>query len=240
MNGTMTIQYPSASEIAVVNEAQSYMKQAMARCDPSHDVYHVQRVRGTALNIAKSLAERNPDMLVVELAAILHDILDKKYLPREMQESKPDTLEYLRPFFESVSTHIDLIGTGRAALISKVIDNVSWSNEKELRAMGEWETWHEDCVELHIVQDADRLEAIGAIGIMRCSAYSSAANRPLIVPDGDPAYLRSAMAHFYEKLVLIEESLKTDLGKQLGGKRHKFMVEFLNELGEEIIASNRH
>ncbi len=79
---------------------------------------------------------------------------------------------------------------------------------------------------------------------MRCSAYSSATNRcvyecgslfdseiffferPLIVPDGDPAYLRSAMAHFYEKLVLIEESLKTDLGKQLGGKRHKFVRLF--------------
>lgn len=124
----------------------------------------MQRVRGNALNIAKSLADRHPDMLVVELAAILHDILDRKYLPQEMQGTKPDTLEYLRPFFESVSSHIDLIGSGRAALICKVIDNVSWSNEQELRAMGEWETWHENCVELHIVQDADRLESIGAIG----------------------------------------------------------------------------
>lgn len=131
----------------------------------------VQRVRGNAVNIARSLADRNPDMLVVELAAILHDILDKKYLPSELQGSKPDTLQYLRPFFQSVSSHNDLIGSGKAVLISKVIDNVSWSNEQELRAMGEWETWHEECIELHIVQDADRLDAIGAIGSISDSLF---------------------------------------------------------------------
>lgn len=103
------------------------------------------------------------DLFVIELAALLHDILDKKYL----KEPISDPLSYFEPFFKSTSNHVDLIKDGRAELILKIVDNVSWSNEKKLRSEGRWTEWHDTCVELQCVQDADRLDAIGAIGPSR-------------------------------------------------------------------------
>lgn len=118
------------------------------------------------MNIAKAFpGDRKPDLLVVELSAILHDILDKKYLPPDLHDSEINTLEYLLPFFETISSRVDLIGSGRAETIAKIIDGVSWTNEQSMRITGEWDTWHDECIELHCVQDADRLDAIGAIGI---------------------------------------------------------------------------
>jgi uncharacterized protein len=139
----------------------------------------VERVRKTALSIAKdistSLSEIKIDLLVVELAAILHDILDKKYLKEAV--SDPDA--YFQPFFDSVSQHVNLSADGRAGLIVKIIENVSWTNEKKLRAIeGGWTEWHQSCIELHCVQDADRLDAIGGIG---ASAISSDTRRRSIL-----------------------------------------------------------
>lgn len=149
-------------------------------------IYLVHRVRKTALTIARSLPVP-PDLLVVELgssqllivsgpawssfikqpaphsASLLHDVLDKKYVtPAEAE----DPYTYFLPLFKSIaSTHsLDLIQDGRAKLISKIVSNVSWSNEKKLRKEGLWSDWHEACLELHCVQDADRLDAIGAFG----------------------------------------------------------------------------
>lgn len=153
----------------------------------------VQRVRKTALSLARSLLAKRPDLLVVEMAALLHDILDKKYV------AAADPHAYFLPFFEILAREhqLDLISDGRACLIVRVIQNVSWTTEKKLRETGGIEEWHENCVELHCVQDADRLDAIGAFGdtqvsisercarahlsygpgIMRCAAYSAVTNR---------------------------------------------------------------
>jgi uncharacterized protein len=100
-------------------------------------------------------------MLVIEIAAILHDVLDKKYVSAD--EAANHTT-FLSPFFTEVAAHIDLLKDGSAELIIKIIENVSWTTEKRLRADGKWTKWHETCAELHCVQDADRLDAIGAIG----------------------------------------------------------------------------
>ncbi|EDR09836.1 uncharacterized protein LACBIDRAFT_248341 [Laccaria bicolor S238N-H82] len=191
----------------------------MARYDPSHDKYHVQRVRKTALALARSLPSK-PDLLVIELAALLHDVLDKKYVT---PEEASDPYAFFLPFFESMaSLHgLNMIENGRARTITKIIDNVSWSTEKKLRANGLWNEWHNSCVELHCVQDADRLDAIGAFGILRCAAYSTVTNRPLHTPTDDPEHEHTAIQHFHDKLVHICERLKTEPGKKLGDKRHQ-------------------
>ncbi|KAG1832593.1 hypothetical protein DFJ58DRAFT_822988 [Suillus subalutaceus] len=224
--------YPNVQEQGALQAAENLMNEIMARYDPSHDAFHVQRVRQTALSIARALSAQQPDLLVVELAALLHDVLDKKYVSKA---EAADPYGYFLPFFQSLSSEhgLDLISDGRARRIVKVVENVSWTTEKELRSTGKIDEWHRVCVELHCVQDADRLDAIGAFGIMRCAAYSAAVNRPLHAP---PGRLDTAVQHFYDKLLHIQERLKTEPGKQMGAKRHQFMVDFLNSVENEYSA----
>lgn len=133
----------------------------------------VQRVRNTAMSLAKVVGDKKPDLLVVELAALLHDVLDKKYMDSDskLSETEREPLNFFRPFFERVASHIDLVKSGQAALVGKIVDNVSWTTEKKLRQNGELTSWHENCVELHCVQDADRLDAIGAFGSFAVSHF---------------------------------------------------------------------
>ncbi|KAF9243425.1 hypothetical protein BU15DRAFT_43095 [Melanogaster broomeanus] len=221
--------YPSIREKAAIYTAENLMIATMARYDPSHDAFHVERVRRTALSLAHSLPGREPDLLVVELAALLHDVLDKKYVsPVEAA----DPYAYFLPFFQSLATdhELDLISDGRARLIVRIVENVSWTTEKKLRETGNIDDWHKTCVELHCVQDADRLDAIGAFGIMRCAAYSAAVNRPLHAPPGRDD---TAIQHFYDKLLHIQERLKTEPGKAMGAQRHQFMLLFLQSVRDE-------
>ena len=177
--------YPSITEQLALAAAEKLMVATMARYDPSHDVFHgtatcypsrpcsltfvactypsVQRVRKTALSLARSLPHKNPDLLVVDLAALLHDVLDKKYVSAA---EAADPYAYFLPFFESLAEDyaLDLISDGRGALIVKIMGNVSWTTEKRLRESGQLGEWHATCTELHCVQDADRLDAIGAFG----------------------------------------------------------------------------
>ncbi|KAF8843735.1 hypothetical protein BDN67DRAFT_963911 [Paxillus ammoniavirescens] len=224
--------YPSMREQAAIDAAEKLMLATMERYDPSHDSFHVERVRRTALSLAHSIPERKPDLLVVELAALLHDVLDKKYVsPVEAA----DPYAYFLPFFQSLATihELDLISDGRARLIIKIVENVSWTTERKLQENGNIEEWHRDCVELHCVQDADRLDAIGAFGIMRCAAYSAAVNRPLHAPPGRDD---TAIQHFYDKLLHIQERLKTEPGKAMGSRRHQFMLSFLQSVQDEYNA----
>ena len=120
-------------------------------------------MRKTALQLARSVP-KIPDLLTVELAALLHDVLDKKYVSAEQAS---DPYNYFLPFFTELHSRapsIDLVADGRAKNIAMIVENVSWSTEKKLRAAGKWGEWHEGSTELHCVQDADRLDAIGAFG----------------------------------------------------------------------------
>ncbi|KJA14520.1 hypothetical protein HYPSUDRAFT_49070 [Hypholoma sublateritium FD-334 SS-4] len=223
--------YPTAQEKAVIEEAEKVMLETMAKYDPSHDRYHVQRVRRTALTLARNISP-TPDLLTVELAALLHDVLDKKYVSAEQAS---DPYGFFLPFFTLMekSHGVDLLKDGRAKAIAQIIDNVSWSTEKKRRGNGTWTDWHDNCVELHCVQDADRLDAIGAFGIMRCAAYSTVTNRPLHTPTDDPEQSETAIQHFHDKLLHIHQRLKTAPGKEMGDKRHKVLVNFLASIDEE-------
>ncbi|KAG9084613.1 hypothetical protein FS749_005094 [Ceratobasidium sp. UAMH 11750] len=225
--------YPSEAEAAVVAAAEALMEETMKKYDPSHDALHVYRVRKTALALARSQTPRS-DLLVVELAALLHDVLDKKYVSA-LEAANPDIV--FRPFFERVAPHVDLLSDGRARLIVRVIENVSWTTEKKLREENKLEAWHDSCVELHCVQDADRLDAIGAFGILRTAAYSASVNRPLHVPPEDPRSPGSAIGHFYDKLLHIQSRLKTPQGKALGAERHQLMLTFLDGVDKEYNAT---
>lgn len=107
---------------------------------------------------------RKPDLFVVELASLMHDMLDKKYVSAELASDPEAFFLPLLSSSPSPSQELDIVKDGRASLIARIVDNVSWSTEKKRRANGEWGAWHESCVELHCVQDADRLDAIGAFG----------------------------------------------------------------------------
>jgi len=104
-------------------------------------------------------------------------VLDKKYvLPASYGH---DARAFFEPFFRRAGAGaLDLRADGRADAIVRIVENVSWSNEQRLRACGEWGSWHETCVELHCVQDADRLDAIGAFGGLRFSVLRVRARRP--------------------------------------------------------------
>ncbi|QRV90257.1 HD domain-containing protein [Ceratobasidium sp. AG-Ba] len=222
-------EYPSEAEVVVIAAAENLMEETMKKYDPSHDALHVNRVRKTALALARS-QNPQPDLLVVELAALLHDVLDKKYVSAA-EAAAPYAV--FRPFFESVASHVNLLSDGRAQLIVRIIENVSWTTEKKLRAENRLEQWHDSCIELHCVQDADRLDAIGAFGILRCAAYSASVNRPLHVPSGDLREESSAIGHFHDKLLHIQDRLKTPQGKVLGAQRHQLMLTFLDGIDSE-------
>ncbi|KAI0303699.1 hypothetical protein B0F90DRAFT_1313952 [Multifurca ochricompacta] len=249
MAATAGSEYPTPEEAVVVRAAEQFMEETMAKfSDPSHDPHHVRRVRRTALRLARSVSvpegdsndtdrERTPapDLLTVELGALLHDVLDKKYVPPSSYNH--DARAFFESFFrraaETTAGALDLRMDGRAEVIVRIVENVSWSTEKRLRAGGNWGPWHETCVELHCVQDADRLDAIGAFGIMRCAAYSAVSKRALHAPDGDADQPHSAIQHFHDKLLHIRERLKTAPGRQMAEQRHKLMVDFLAAVEDE-------
>ena len=131
----------------------------------------MHRVRSTALSIARAVSHdsgvslKPPDLLTVELAARLHDILVKKYHVA-LSSSSSAMPSVLFSFFHTAAAQhgVDLISDGRAREVARIVENVSWTTERTLRETGSLEDWHRDCVELHCVQDADRLDAIGAFG----------------------------------------------------------------------------
>nr|ODN93174.1 hypothetical protein L203_00443 [Cryptococcus depauperatus CBS 7841] len=205
----------------LVSKAENFVKDYMSKYDPSHDWAHgesVDRVRKLALKIANSMSPK-PDLSVVELAALFHDVTGKYSQP-----DSPTLVELLQPVLAGALSQ-DQIDS-----IILIVPSVSYTAETSLLASNQW-VWQKSCLELHAVQDADRLDAIGAIGILRCAAYSGATGRPLVetVEIGE----ESAEAHFEEKLLKVKERMKTSFGKEEAEKRHKTMINFLMSLQSE-------
>ena len=209
--------------MGIVDATIIYVKQQLEGAEAGHDWFHIERVYRNALHIAD---QENCNREVVQLAALLHDIADSKFHSGD-ESIGPKTA---RTFLES--QHADEATIDH---VVKIIENISFKGGKTERTFSS--------LELDIVQDADRLDAIGAIGIARTFNYGGFKNRPMYDPAIAPnmhmtkeeykASNAPTINHFYEKLLLLKERMNTSTGKKLAEERHRFMEVFLAQFYAE-------
>jgi uncharacterized protein len=207
----------------IVSKTITFVKEKLNDAEGGHDWFHIERVYKNALLIAN---DENCDLTVVKLGALLHDIADSKF--HNGDESVGPKVA--REFLESLNVDEVII-----VHVVNIIDNISYKGgnlEKKFSS-----------VELEIVQDADRLDAIGAVGIARAFNYGGFKNRALYDPKIAPnvsmtkeEYKSSnapTLNHFYEKLLLLKDKMNTQTGKQIAQKRHQYMEGFLSQFYAE-------
>ncbi len=202
----------------------AYVKRELEGAEGGHDWFHIERVYKNALLIANK--STHCDMEVVVLAALLHDIADSKF---------NDGNEEIGP--EKAKVFLESIGVSESVMehVVKIIENISFKG-------GNFEKTFSS-LELQIVQDADRLDAIGAVGIARAFHYGGFKNRTIYNPDVAPKMTMSkedykrdngpTINHFYEKLLLLKDRMNTEAAKEIAGQRHRFMELFLSQFYSE-------
>ena len=194
----------------LISRTIQFVKQQLADAEGGHDWFHIERVYRNSLLIAQT---EDCDEVIVKLGALLHDIADSKFHDGD-ESIGPKTA---RAFLEGES-----VDEATIAHVLNIIENISFKGgnfEKKFHSK-----------ELEIVQDADRLDAIGAIGIARTFNYGGFKNRPLYDPSIAPKlrmtkeeYKSSeapTLNHFYEKLLLLKDKMNTETGKQIAQERH--------------------
>lgn len=207
----------------LIENTIAFVKEKLADAEGGHDWFHIERVYKNALLIAK---EEDCDITVVQLGALLHDIADSKFHDGD-ETVGPKTA---RAFLESHN-----VDEATIQHVIHIIENVSFKGGNFERKF--------NSKELEIVQDADRLDAIGAIGIARCFNYGGFKNRALYNPDippklnmGKEEYKKSdspTLNHFYEKLLLLKDKMNTPTGKKIAEARHQYMEGFLSQFYAE-------
>lgn len=202
----------------IINKTKEFVKEKLYGEGSGHDWYHIERV----YNLSKYLAKKeNADFFIVEMTALLHDIDDWKFSSNNTTDTTT-TENFLKI---SGVTEEDLIK------IIKIIKTMSFK--------GGVVDSSQDTIEGKVVQDADRLDAIGAIGIARTFAYGGSKNRVIYDPNIKPINFNSldevkssdnhTINHFYEKLLKLKDRMNTKSAKEIAIARHKYMEEFLNE-----------
>lgn len=201
----------------------AYVQNELADGEKGHDWWHVYRVWQTARLIARS---EPADLLVVELAALLHDIADAKFHGGDEEVGPQKAENFLK--------ELEVEPPVREHVV-EIIRHISFKGGNQPVTF--------TSPELQVVQDADRLDAMGAIGIARAFHYGGYKNRLLYHPDIQPnltmskeEYKKSdapTINHFYEKLLLLKERMNTPTGKAMASKRHTFMEQFLEEFKAE-------
>jgi uncharacterized protein len=207
----------------LITSTVTFVKQTLTGAEGGHDWWHIYRVWQVAKRIA---ATEKVDMLVVELGALLHDIADAKFHNGDESVGPKLAQEFLR----SHGVDNQLIEH-----VVNIISNISFGGGNQQQ--------HFSSPELNVVQDADRLDALGAIGIARTFNYGGFKSREMYNPDIKPnlhmtkdEYRNSTaptLNHFYEKLLLLKDRMNTQTGKQMAEKRHLFMEEYLSEFYAE-------
>ena len=207
----------------LISRTIQFVKQQLADAEGGHDWFHIERVYRNSLLIAQTEV---CDEIVVKLGALLHDIADSKFHDGDESIAPKTARAYLEGESVDEATIVHVIN---------IIENISFKGgnfEKKFHSK-----------ELEIVQDADRLDAIGAIGIARTFNYGGFKNRPIYDPAIAPnlhmtkeEYKSSAaptLNHFYEKLLLLKDKMNTETGKQIALERHRFMETFLSQFYAE-------
>lgn len=211
------------NEQNIISETIAFVKQTLQGAEGGHDWWHIQRVY---IN-TKTIAATEPvNMFVAELAALLHDIADAKF--HEGDENAGP--EKARTFLQSLSVDENIIDQ-----VENIIRHISFKGGNFTATFSS--------AELAVVQDADRLDAMGAIGIARAFNYGGFKNReiynPDIVPDlgmNKEAYKKTTaptINHFYEKLLLLKDRMNTNTGKEMAADRHAFMEKYLDQFYAE-------
>jgi len=208
----------------IVTNTIAFVKQQLTGAEGGHDWFHIERVWKNAKLITAT--EPGADLFTTELGALLHDIADSKF------HAGDETLgpRVARQFLVDQQVLPEIIDH-----VEQIIRNISFKGGHEQHLF--------KSAELDIIQDADRLDALGAIGIARTFNYGGFKNRaiydPAIAPDlnmGKAAYKNSTaptLNHFYEKLLLLKDLMNTATGKKLAAQRHEFMVVFLDQFHAE-------
>ena len=209
--------------ISLVQTIQQFVKERFESFEGSHDWFHIERVWNTAKYIQ---SQEGGNLEIIELAALLHDIADHKYNDGDFQKGEKVAYELL--ITKGASEEL-------AEEVSKVIGIVSFKGANVADEAAS--------LEGQIVRDADRLDAIGAIGIARAFAYGGSKNRPLYNPEIEPRLHSSkedyytskshTINHFYEKLLLLKDRMETPTAKILAEERQKVMLDFLEQFKKE-------
>ena len=207
----------------IINQTAEHIKAKLSGEGSGHDWWHVYRVWKNAVHISQ---KEKVDLFVVELAALLHDIADWKF------HNGDDDIgpKMAREWLESLSVEESTV-----AHVCDIIKNISFKGANVENKI--------NTTEGQVVQDADRLDAVGAIGIARTFAYGGSKNREMYNPDIKPATHNSfeeyknnqsnTINHFYEKLLLLKDRMNTKTATEIAQKRHKVMENFLKEFYEE-------
>ena len=201
----------------------NFVKEKLEGAEAGHDWFHIERV----WKLSKKIAEKEGGNLeVIELSALLHDIADPKF----HNGDETLALKISKDFLEEIHVEDELIEQ-----VLFVIKNISFKNRAEAP--------ENPPLELQIVQDADRLDAIGAIGIARTFNFGGFKNNLMYHPEIKPnlgmnkeEYKKSngtTINHFYEKLLLLKDLMNTETAKKIASERHDFMLQFLDEFYKE-------
>jgi len=207
----------------VILNTINFIKDVLSNAEGGHDWWHIYRVWKLSKHIAQT---ENVDIFIVELGALLHDIADSKFHNGDEKIGPRKAREFLN----SLNVEADVI-----THIENIIANISFKGGKHIQKF--------KSPELDVVQDADRLDAIGAIGIARTFNYGGHKGREIYNPQIKPnlnmtkeEYKNShapTLNHFYEKLLLLKDRMNTNTGKSMAEHRHSFMEQFLDEFYKE-------
>ncbi len=213
----------SFSSEEIIQKTINFVKNELKNAEGGHDWFHIERVYKNALLISES---EKVDRTIVSLAALLHDIADSKFHGGDETVGPKKARQFLKSenFSEETIDHI-----------VKIIENVSFKGGNQAQKF--------TSKELEVVQDADRLDALGAIGIARTFNYGGFKNRKLYDPEIKPnlkmtpsEYKASdapTVNHFYEKLLLLKNRMNTETGRRIAEERHVFMEKFLEQFYAE-------